>query len=543
MSLLGRMKVRLPWLRRRSREAELERELRTHLDLEAEEQAEAGIPTEEARYAARRALGNATRIKEDVRSAWGFQWFETVLQDLRYGLRQLRRNPGFTAIAVITLALGIGANTAIFSMVHGILLRALPYEQPQNLYAVRQDALWRGHLYQETLDNGGNFLMWRRYCRSFAGMAALEPNNSDLDLGNLALEVHGTRASWNLFSVLGVEPMLGRSFLPQEDQAGRNWEVILTYPFWQSRFNSDPQIIGKVIRLNGYDFTVVGVLPASFYFPRFDQLDAEAISGWTYTIQYFVPLGLQPWESNPAVGNMENFTVIARLKRGITPQHALADLNAVDAQITRRDAHADGAALRGKLVPLKTAIVSATNKTLWLLMAGAGLVLLIVCVNLAGLLLARSISRNHEVAVRAALGASRWNLLRQFLTEGVLLVIAGGGLGILVAAEGLRAIVYHAPVSIPRLNSIQIDAPVLLFSLVVSLAAGLFFSVLPGLRLSSAQPVDALKSSAVTTTGAQSTARLRGALASAEVALCTVLLVAALLLFESLTRVLKKKLP
>jgi putative ABC transport system permease protein len=470
----------------------------------------------------------------------GVGFIEDLLKDVRFGLRQLRRNPGFTVVAVLTLALGIGANTAIFSMVNGILLSGLPYPNPHRLYVVRENVQVGAQLYLGSVDNGGDFMTWRRDCHSFAGIAALEPVNDNLDLGNGAVQVHGTRASANLFSILGVQPQLGRSFFPAEDELGRNHEVILTRALWRARFNSDPKIIGKTIRLNGYAFTVVGVLPSSFYFPKFDQLDGGPIAGWTSPIQYFVPLALEPREMRPAVGNDMNFTVIARLKPSVTRQQALADLDAVEADISRHDPHADGAVLRGDLLPLKAAVVGGTERTLWMLMAGAGVVLLIVCVNLASLLLARSMTRTHEVAVRAALGASRWNLLRQFVTEGALLVTAGGALGILLAVEGLHTIVHRAPVSIPRLETLHLDSRVLLFSLVVSLLAGLLFSVLPGLRLSRTQPGDALKSVAATTTGARKTERLRDMLAGAEMALCTVLLIAALLLAESVMRVLKE---
>jgi putative ABC transport system permease protein len=521
--------------------ADLAEEIRLHQELREQEQVENGISPKDAHYAALRRFGNELALREESRDMWGWNWLETLLQDVHFGLRQLRRNPGFTTVAVLTLALGIGANTAIFSMVRGILLRALPYPQPQRLYAVREDIVWHGQVYSSSLTNGGNFTTWRRNCHSFAGIAALEPVNSNLDLRNRAVQIHGTRASANLFSILGTGPMLGRAFTPQEDLPGRNREVILTYPLWRAEFNSDPEILGKTIRLDGYRYTVVGVLPSSFYFPKFDQLDGGAVAGWTSAIQYFVPLALEgSWETTPAIGDNMNFTVIARLNPGISRQQALADLDSVEAEISRRDPHADGAFLRGQLLPLKTAIVSATNKTLWMLMAGAGLVLLIVCVNLASLLLTRSMSRTHEVAVRAALGANRWNLLRQFLTEGLLLVIAGGAIGILLAREGLHAIVRRAPVSIPRLDSIHVDSRVLLFSLTVSIGAGLLFSVLPGLRLSGTQPADALKSAASTITGARATARLRDVLAGAQVALCTVLLVAALLLVASLTRVLNE---
>ncbi|MGH9401388.1 MAG: ADOP family duplicated permease [Terriglobia bacterium] len=528
------------WRRKRT-QSDFSEELQAHLALEADRLRAEGLSDEEARAAARRNLGNLTQAKERFYESHRWLWLDILIQDVRYGLRQLRRNPGFTAIAIITLALGIGANTAIFSMINGILLDAMPYQQPQRLYVVCENVQVGPKLYMGDVDNGGDFALWKRDCRSFAGIAALEPVNDNLDLGSTAVQIHGTRGSANLFSILGVGPMLGRSFLPEEDQPGRNREAIFTYALWHAYFNSDPKIIGKAIRLNGYDYKVVGVLPSSFYFPKFDQLDGGAIAGWTSRIQYFVPLALQaPWETTPAVGDNMNFTVIARLKPGVTRQQALTDLDRVEADISRHDPHADGAMLRADLIPLKTAVVGSATQSLWMLMAGAALVLLIVSVNLAGLLLARSMGRSHEVAVRAALGATRGKLLRQFLTEGLVLVTAGGAIGLLLAVEGLRAFIHYAPVNLPRIESVHVDSRVLLFSIAVSLAAGLLFSVLPGLRLSRTEPADALKSSAATTTGGRATARLRDILAGAEVALCTVLLIAALLLAQSLGRVLKE---
>jgi predicted permease len=516
---------------------DLAEEIRAHLRMEEQVNLESGMPPDEARDAALRQFGNVTLAQERSREMWGWNWLEDLVQDIRYGLRMLRKNLGFAAVAVMTLALGIGASTAIFSMVNGILVSPLPYQEPRGLYLMREDFQVGTQLYPGSVDNGGNFLLWRRDCHSFDGMAALEPESDNLELGESAVQVHGTRASANLFSILGIQPQLGRTFTEEEDQVGRNREVILTDPFWRARFNSDPQIVGKTIRFNGYDFTVVGVLPASFYFPKFDQLTNGPIAGWTYHIEYFVPLALQPYESKPGA-NMMNFTVITRLKPGVSTQQALADLDSVEADISRHDPHTEGGVLRGKLVPLKTAVVGDTSRTLWILMAGAGLVLLIVCVNLAGLLMARSMGRAREIAVRAALGANRWRLLRQFLIEGALLVTAGGALGLLLAVDGLRAIIYSVPSNIPRLESSQVDRWVLLFSILVSIGAGLLFSVLPGLRLSRTEAGEALKSSAATTTAARTTARLRDLLAGAEVALCTVLLIAAILLAKSLMRVL-----
>lgn len=526
--------------RRRHVEQELDEELRYHLEQKTGRYIAEGMSAQDARLAALRDMDGLEQHKEECRDTRRVNFVEDLLKDARFGLRQLRRSPGLTVIAVLTLGLGIGASTAIFSMVHGILISSLPYPESNRLYVVREDFQQGAHLYPGDVDNGGNFLMWRRDCHSFEGIAALEPESDSLDLGDSAVQVHGTRASANLFSILGVRPQLGRTFTEEEDHPGRNREVILTDTLWRARFNGNPHVVGKTIRFNGYDFTVVGVLPPNFYFPRVDQLDTMPIAGWTYNIEYFVPLALQPYESKPSVGNMMNFTVIARLKPGVTEQQALADLDAVEADISRHDPNAQGAFMRGNLVPLKTAVVGDTSKTLWLLMAGAGLVLLIVCVNLASLLLTRSMGRTREVAVRAALGASRWRLLRQFLIEGVLLVTAGGALGFLLAVDGLRAIIYAAPKNIPRLEAIQVDRWVLLFGIAISIVAGLLFSVLPGLRLSRTEAGEALKSSAATTSSTRTTARLRDLLAGAQVALCTVLLIAALLLAKSLVRVLRE---
>lgn len=465
-------------------------------------------------------------------------FLETLRRDVRYSLRALRKSPGFAAVAILTLALGIGANTAIFSMVNGILLNSLPYERPDELYAVYESLQEGSQIYSHEPINVGNFLVWQRDCRSFAALAALMPESDNLGLDDGAVQVHGARVSTNLLPMLGLQPLLGRNFLPDEDQNGRNRVVILTHDMWNAQFNADPKIVGKAILLNGYSFAVVGVLPAGSYFPKPDQLYATPIAGFASPLQYFVPLGLVPDEMKPGV-SMHNFLAIARLEPHISREQALADLDAVEGQIARNDPQSGDAILRGELVPLKTAVVGKTEVSLWMLMAGAAVVLLIVCVNLASLLLARSMGRAHEVVVRVALGATRWRLMRQFLTEGVVLASAGGVLGLFLASDGLQALIRTAPVSIPRLESIHVDARVLLFSLGVSLVAGLLFSGLPGLRLSRVELSEALKSASPRSGGAQTTARLRDILAGSQVALCTLLLIAAVLLAESFSGVLK----
>jgi predicted permease len=517
---------------------DLSAEIRAHLDEKVEALVAGGMAREDAEHAARREFGNVLLTEERSREAWRWPRLEDSLTDARYGLRNMRRSPVFAVVAILTLALGIGANTAIFSVVNGILLRELPYQRPQSLYAAYETIQIGSRTFPSIAVNAGNFLTWRRECRSFESIALLMPTNRNLDLKSGAVQVHGARASANLFPLLGVQPQLGRNFLPAEDQSGRDREVILTHSFWQAHFQSDPEILGKPILLNGYSFVVVGVLPANFYFPKPDRLYSIPFAGLTAPIQFFIPLGLEPSEMKPGFAR-HNFAAIARLKPGVSREQALADLNAVDAQIVKRDPNAGTARLRAELVPLKTAVTGQATTGLWILLAGAGVLLLIVCVNLASLLLARSLGRRHEVAVRVALGATRWRLLRQFVVEGLLLASAGGALGLLLAYDGLRALVHSAPLSIPRVGSISVDGRVLLFSAAVSLLAGLLSSVLPALRLSRTSPVEAMRSAALAASGHRGTARLRSALAVSEIAMCSVLLVAALLLAESLGQVLK----
>jgi len=537
MRWTDKFRLRLRSLFRRAEiERELDSELRFHLERQIQENLAAGMPPDEAHYAALRTVGGLAHIKDECRDVRRTNWVESFARDTRYALRVLRKSPGFTVTTVLTLALGIGANAGIFSMVNGILLRALPYDRPDELYVLRE-AVQVGNQINPSLPvNAGNFLQWRRECRAFSDMAALEPSTDNLNLATETVQVHGGRASASLLSILGVQPQLGRGFLPEEDETGRDKVVILTNQLWRAWFDSDPQIIGKRIALNGYAHVVVGVLPAGFYFPKPDQLYGQAIAGWTSPIQYFRPLGLQPWEIKPRVGNF-NFTVIARLKPGVSRRQAFTDIDSVESRIAKADA--SGAGLHAELWPMKTAVVGPAQDGLWVLMAGAGVLLLIVCVNVASLLLARNTGRAHEIAVRTALGASRSDLLRQFLSEGLLLATGGGALGVLAAVEGLRAIIHSAPVNLPRLESIHVDTQVLLFSIAISLAAGMLFSVLPGLGLSRTQPVDSLKSAAPTASAALKTARLHDAMAGSEIALCAMLLIAALLLARSLGRVLK----
>jgi predicted permease len=317
---------------------------------------------------------------------------------------------------------------------------------------------------------------------------------------------------------------------------GHGLELILTDALWRARFASDPSIVGKTVSLNGYPATVIGVLPASFYFPKQDQLYGARVGMFNFHVEYFANLNLGKWEKKPGIGNF-NFAAIGRLRQGATPQRAQAELESVEAAITRQNP--SGAILHAELVPLQTAVVAPAEGRIWMLMAGAALVLAIVCVNLAGLMLARNTARSREVAIRLALGAGRWTVLRQFAIEGLTLALAGGAIGVAAAFLGIRLLVRYAPITLPRLETVTIDFRVLLFSAGIALAAGLLFSLLPALRIQDQGIEETLRSSTPNLSSSRRNAFVHDLLAGSEIALCTVLLICALLLGQSLSRVLR----
>lgn len=524
-------------LKRRQLERDLQDEIAFHLAEKQTELESSGFPSDEAQTLVRRQFGNATLLKESSREAWLFRSLDNSVRDAKYAVRILEKAPAFTCIAVLTLAFGIGANTAIFSVINSVVLHALPYQKPDQLYAIREAAQVGPQHFPLNCVNAGNFLLWQKYSHSFAGMALLEPITDNLNLKDETVQIHGVRASSNLFSILGIPLQIGRPFTPAEDKSGRATAVILTNSLWRERFHSDPAIVGSTIRINGFPLEIAGVLRESFYFPKQSESYASPIAGWTYPIEYFVNLGLQQnSETRPGFHNL-NFSVISRLRPGVTPKQAAAELDPIEAEVSKDDA--SGAQLHVDLAPLKTAIVGRVEHNLWILMSGAGLVLVLVCVNLAGLLIAKSTGRIHEIGVRVALGASRGDILRQFLIEALLLSVTGGVLGVVAAYAGTRMLTAAAPVEIPRLQSVTIDARVLIFTGAISVATAIAFSLLPALRLTGFRSSGTLKTAGPTTTPTFSTSIIHQALAASEIALCTVLLICALLIAKSLVRVLK----
>jgi predicted permease len=516
-------------------DANLEEEMRLHQELREREQVERGVSPEEARYAAQRCFGRRLVLREESRDMWGWNWLETLLQDVRFGLRQLRRNPGFTIVAVVTLALGIGANTAIFSVVNGVLLRPLAYRESLQLYLINEIVPQMAKYYPLLPANLYDFRVWQKECHSFTSIAIAEGASADLTGAGEAQEIHGVRASANLFDVLGVQPALGRNFLAQEDESGRGRVVILTYRFWRSRYHADPSVIGRTITLDGAPYVVVGVLPALFHFPA--KLGELVSLG--KRLDFFEPLNGPKEDEQTPIGEFD-FAAIGRLRPEIRPSQALAELNVVQAQIIRQakvsfgDRKATGIDLKAAIFPLESEIVGSVQHGLILLLAAVGAVLLIVCVNLANLLLARVPGRMREAAIRVALGATRRCLFRRVLTESLLVAAIGGGLGIGVGSAGVALLIETAPPGLPRLDDVHIDARVLAFAVLLSVLTGVLFGVLPAWRMAGTDPQEVLKSGGLATGESRQSRRLRETLVGFEVGLSTLLLIVAGLLASSL---------
>ncbi|HZF40261.1 MAG TPA: ABC transporter permease [Blastocatellia bacterium] len=497
---------------------DIEEELRIHVEMETETNIKRGMAPGEARDAALKSLGALVRNTERGYDIRGGGWLETFWQDLRFGARMLLKQPGFTLIAVVTLALGIGANTAIFSIVDAVLLRPFPYNAPERLVML-----------QERVSVGGgfspsypNFVDWRAQNKVFASMAAVRMDESfNLTGAGEPERLLGRLVSAEFLSTLGVKPLVGRDFLVEEDSPGATPTVILSYGFWQRRFGADPNILGRHLTLNNQSYTVVGITPSDF------QFGAEA--------DVTVPIGLQA-ERFRARGADPGADVVARLKGNASQQQAETELNLIAARLEQQYPESNKGR-RMRVTPLHESFVGDVRQPLLILLGAVALVLLIACANVANLLLVRSSARRREMAVRVALGADRWRIIRQLLTECVLLAALGAALGILLALWGTSFIAFQLPDGIPRLQEAKVDAPVLGFTLAVSLLTGLLFGLAPALQASRPNLTEGLKE------GEQGSSRrrqrLRSLLIIGEVALTLTLLVGAGLLIQSFRRVLQ----
>jgi predicted permease len=502
---------------------ELDQDIRDHIERETQDNIERGMPPKEARYAAMRKFGNMTRITEESWEVWSFVWLEQLLQDARLGLRRLRKSPGFTVIAILTLALGIGASTSIFSVVNAVLLAHLPYKDPGRLAMI-----WgtnTGNGMEGTPVSPGDYFEWKQKNTVFQDIAASRDDQVTLTgSGNPQLLV-GYDFSANYFSILGVSPALGRTFSAEEDRPGGPKVAVLSDKLWRGTFLADPGILGKAITLDGEPYRVIGVMPRSFDYPPGEEL--------------WMPVALP--DSAASDYRHHYVRVMGRLKPGVSVELAQTQMMALALQIDGEHPTTD-AGNGVNVTPLRRQLAGDIQTPLLVLLGAVGFVLLIACANVASLLLARATTRHKEIAACAALGASRWRLLRQFLTESLMLSLAGGVLGIALALWCTKFLVSIFPndianLSIPRLESIPINVPVLGFALAAAVLTGLLFGVAPAMQSAGANAADILKESSRGATPGSRSARLRRVLVVAEIALSLVLLAGAGLLIESFERI------
>ena len=451
----------------------------------------------------------------------------SVATDLRIAWRAMRRNPGFSVVAIATLALAIGANTAIFTVVDAILLRPLGYGDESRLFVVHEVVPKFALLAPLVPVNAMHFLAWRKNVSGFEQVAMIGGISRNLTGSGEPQRLTGARVSPSLFPMLGARTQLGRTFLEEEDQPGRDNVVLLTDKLWRSRFAGDRNIVGRKILLDGQPYEVVGVLSPSFHFPRLNQLYAMKISD--DQPEFWKPFAIKPDELEP-LGDF-NYICIARLRPGVTRSQALAQLEAAQAELARQAP--EKIELHAALVPLQEQITSRSRRGLELMLLAVATVLMIGCVNIANLLLGRATSRKQELAIRSALGAGVRKLLQQMLAESFLLAAIGGALGIAVAYAGLRLILARAPLDLPRLDEIHLDGRVLVFTVAISVLAGLICGILPAWRFAHSQPLLAMKAGSRTTEG-RSAGRLRTVLIGVEVGLSTLCLIAGGLLLRSL---------
>ncbi len=511
---------------RRRRERELDEEIAGHLAMATRDRVALGESAAEAEAAARRELGNEALIKEVTREKWGWPSLERMLQDARYAVRLLRRSPAFTLVAVATLGLGIGANTAIFSVVHGVLLRPLPF--PESGRIVSLQTLITRPVRHAASGSYPDFFDWRTQSKSFEAMASRRGVGFTLTGTAQASHVQAQAVSSDFLSVLRAAPLLGRGFLPEDDRPGAR-VVLLAHAFWQSRFGADPGIVGKTIGLDGREHTVIGVMPPGVQFP----LDEAPSDLWTSMAMDAE--GDEPWTANRGLTTLD---VVGRLKPGVSLAAAQAEMNGIARNLARQypDDNRDRDEIR--VQPELERIVGDVRAPLLVLLGAVGGILLIACANVASLLTARASARRRELALRAALGAGRGRVLRQLLTESLILSLLGGGAGLLLAAGGTRLLLRFSPERIPRLEQVSLDGTVLAFTFGVSLLTGLLFGAAPALRLARADLWTRLQEGG---RGGESgdgpgSNRFRSGLVVAQTAIAVVLLTGALLLLESFRR-------
>ncbi len=496
---------------------DLSQEIQDYLQEKIDELMAGGMSGSEATATARREFGNVTLIEERSREVWRWPSLEDFLVDIRFGLRMLRKNPGFSLAAVIVLALGIGANTALFSVVNGVLLRPLPYPHPEQLVMLRES--------KPNFATGSvsypNFLDWQKDNRTFASMAATRAGGSFILTGRGdAEQLNAIFVSSGFFDQLAANPVLGRTFSPGEERVGAAPTVMITAGFWKRKFGSMPDALGQSLTLDGKAYTIIGVVPATFDF-----------LGTLRAAEVYVPIG--QWANPLLMSRSAGLAIggIGRLKPGVSIEQARADLERVTRNLAAAYPDADKG-IGAAVIPFRKWMLGDVQRYLAVLFGAVGLVLLIACVNVANLLLARASARTREFAIRAALGAGQQRIVRQLLAESTLIAVMGGGLGVLLAAIGTQAALRSLPVTLPRAAEVGVDGRALIFAASISLLAGFGFGLVPALKTAQRDLQQTVKEGGRGGTGTRH--RAQGVLVAAEMALTLVLLIGAGLMIRTL---------
>src|SRR5579862_9174372 len=511
---------------------DFDRELESHLALESEDQQAEGLSPENARYAARRAFGNTTLIQEDVRSVWSFAPLEHFLRHLRYAARALRHSPGFAALAILTVALGIGANTIIFSAVNALILRPLPFPHSEQLVSIYSTKIGAGADFGNDNLSGPSFPDLSDFDRAnhtFQQIVGWDTWPKNVSFGNSGAP---PEQMWvglvpaDYFEILGLQPLMGRLFAAQENHQGRNFVAGISRKLWRSRFASDPAILGRKIIINGEPYTIVAIMPDVIP----DWLDPAHIG----SVEVWTPFPFTDDTTSESARGDRGYVTLGRMKPGVTLREAQADLAAIAARLATD--HPVDQGLGVSLKRLGDIRVGELRPMLFLLVGAVCLILLIACVNLANLLLARNSARHRELAIRAALGSGRAGLIRELLAETLLLALIGGALGLAFAWFGVAALAKIHPQNFPQLDSLSIDWRVLSFTLLASLFTSLLFGLAPSINSTKIDLIDALKQGGRTGTAGPANHHLRNILVVTEIAMSLMLLIGASLLIRSIMR-------
>jgi putative ABC transport system permease protein len=503
----------------RRADAELDKEVRAHLELLIDEKIRAGMPPEEARRAARMDLGGIEQVKEEVREVRMGNWLRSVMSDCRYGLRQFRERPGVTAIMMFTLALAIGATTAIFSVVYGVLLRPLPYKDASRIaavYEINSNGTW-SRLADPNFDD------FREQSHSFQAIAKYHADIASVSGASQPTRTMVAAVSPDFLKVFDVQPMIGRDFLGRDAKKGAAPTVLVSYGYWKQYLGAPRDLSQSHLKIADAVFSVIGVLPAGFRFPT----DADL----------WIPADLEGENSSRT---SHNYYAVGRLRDGVTVEQANRDVSVIALRIHSTSSERDDYLLKdGAVVPLQESINGNARAPLLVLLGAVGLLLLVACANVANLLLAQALARERELAIRSALGAARWRLMRQFLTEALLLSLVGGGLGVLGAYWGVAGLVALAPENLPWLDSVSVNIPVLAFALLLSTTVGVGLGVFTAARGTAVDPREGLAEGGRGQAVSQGSQRIGEVIVAAQMAITLVLVIGAGLLGRSLMKVLE----